>query len=108
MEISPGLHIAPVASAVVIGLSFAQLESGNGMQRLVNDLLARHVAGILPQGESGVIVDPLPFGERVELSGVRLAGHEVSVRVADGAYAVRIDGRSAGKGKIGRALELHW
>lgn len=74
----------------------------------VNDLLARHVAGLLPQGESGVIVDPLPFGERVELSGVRLAGHEVSVRVADGAYSVRIDGRGAGKGKIGRALELHW
>lgn len=74
----------------------------------VNDLLARHVAGILPQGATGVVVDPLPFGEQVELTGARLAGHEVSVRVGDGRFSVRIDGRRAGSGRIGRALELSW
>jgi hypothetical protein len=74
----------------------------------INDLLARHVAGVLPRGERGVVVDPLPFGGTTELTGAVVAGHRVEVRVRDGAFTVRIDGRSAGRSRVGRSLEIAW
>lgn len=74
----------------------------------VNDLLARHVAGLLPQGDVGLVVDPLPFGGSTELRGVVVAGHEVAVSIQDGAFRVRVDGRNAGRSHVGRALELRW
>lgn len=74
----------------------------------VNDLLVRHVAGLLPGGPDGFTVDPLPFGGRTVLDGVRLAGHAVSVRVTEGQYEVRVDGRRAGRGRVGQALEVRW
>ncbi|MEO8294208.1 MAG: hypothetical protein ABI613_01755, partial [Gemmatimonadota bacterium] len=74
----------------------------------VNDLLVRHVAGLLPRGEHGIVVDPLPFESSVSLTGARVAGHAVDVQVTSSGYAVRIDGRGAGRGKIGSAREFSW
>lgn len=74
----------------------------------VNDLLARHVAGLLPQGERGLLVDPLPFGGSTELRGVVVAGQEVTVRVREEAFEVRVNGRSAGRSRVGRPLEVRW
>jgi hypothetical protein len=72
----------------------------------INDLLARHVAGVLPQGEETLVVDPLPFGGSTELRGARVAGHRVDVVVRDGAFRVRVDGRQAGRSRVGGALEI--
>ncbi|MBK7716154.1 MAG: hypothetical protein IPI38_12145 [Gemmatimonadetes bacterium] len=74
----------------------------------VNDLLARHVAGLLPRGAEGMLVDPLPFGGRTELRGAVVAGHAVDVAVQDGRFEVRVEGRKAGTGRVGRALEVRW
>ena len=74
----------------------------------VNDLLARHVAGLLPRGAEGVLVDPLPFGGRTELRGAVVAGHTVDVAVQEGRFEVRVDGRRAGRGRVGGALEVRW
>ncbi|HXE57851.1 MAG TPA: hypothetical protein VNK43_07615 [Gemmatimonadales bacterium] len=75
----------------------------------VNDLMIRHVAGLLPAGERGVIVDPLPFGyELVELKGAVVAGRRIDVRVSGGRFRVRVDGREAGRGRLGEPLEVVW
>jgi hypothetical protein len=74
----------------------------------VNDLLVRHVAGVLPLGQAGMIVDPLPFNETVALSRLPVAGHLVDVSVDDGGFSIRVDRRPAGRGRIGQALRVHW
>jgi hypothetical protein len=74
----------------------------------VNDLLVRQMAGLLPRGERGFVVDPMPFGVDVELREARVAGHRVDIAVRDGAFRVRVDDRAAGRGIIGRALEVAW
>jgi mannosylglycerate hydrolase MGH1-like protein len=74
----------------------------------VNAVLARHVAGLLPQGEQGLLVDPLPFGETVSVTNARIAGHRVDLGLAGGRFRVRVDGRAAGQGRVGQALEIHW
>ena len=74
----------------------------------VNDLLARHVAGVLPRGDAGLVVDPLPFGGTTEFTGAMIAGHRVDVRIRDGGFTLRIDGRRAGQSRVGRALEIPW
>ena len=53
-------------------------------------------------------MDPLPFGYDVELTGAMVAGHQIDVAIRRGAFRVRVDGRAAGQGKIGRALEVRW
>jgi hypothetical protein len=74
----------------------------------VNDLLVRHVGGILPRGEQGVVIDPLPFGVNASFTGVPVAGQAVEVSVTASNYVVRIHGKRAGRGKIGVPLELSW
>lgn len=74
----------------------------------VNDLIVRHVAGVLPMGEEGVVFDPMPFGVPVRLSGVRVAGHRIDVEVSSGRYRARVDGRLAAAGRIGAPSEVRW
>jgi hypothetical protein len=74
----------------------------------VNDLIVRHLAGIHPRGEAGVTVDPLPFGVTASMTNVRISGHDVSVRIAPASYTVRVDGKAAGRGRIGQAREISW
>lgn len=74
----------------------------------VNDLLVRHLAGIQPRGAKGLVVDPLPFGVSARLSRLAIATHTVDVTVLPGSFLVRVDGKAAGKGKPGTALEIAW
>lgn len=74
----------------------------------VNDLLIRHVAGLLPRGENGIVVDPLPFGVNLSLERVFVAGHRVDLKVTESAFSVRVDGKTAGRGKVGTAREITW
>ena len=74
----------------------------------VNDLLVRHVAGLIPRGEAGIVVDPLPFGVGADLRNVRVAGHAVDVCRA-GRSLHGAGGRTlAGRSSIGRAVEVAW
>ncbi|MEO8199996.1 MAG: hypothetical protein ABI679_05675 [Gemmatimonadota bacterium] len=74
----------------------------------VNDLLVRHVAGLLPRGDDGIVVDPMPFGVNVSLTGAVVAGHSVDVAVSGAGFTVRVNGKSAGRGKVGVAREIAW
>ena len=74
----------------------------------VNDLLVRHLIGILPRGEVGITVDPFPFGLSARLGRVPVAGHRVDVTVSAEAFSVRVNGKSAGRGVIGTPLEIGW
>jgi len=62
------------------------------------DLFVRHVAGLLPQDDGSLIIDPLPMGlERYALRNVPFRGHRVDVlynETEGGAgLRVRVDGR---------------
>jgi hypothetical protein len=74
----------------------------------VNDLLLRHVAGILPRGREGLVIDPMPFGVDVACSRVVVAGRHIDVRVRDRSWRLRIDGREAGRGRVGHAGVFAW
>lgn len=74
----------------------------------VNDLLVRHVAGVLPQGEQGVRIDPLPFGVSATIRRLAIANHRLDVQVTPTSFTVRIDGKAAGRGKVGAPLEIGW
>src|SRR5574341_286521 len=75
----------------------------------VNDLIVSHVMGVLPHGPTGVTVHPLRVGiERATLAGLPVAGGGHSLRIAlDGPrFRVAVDGRAAGRGKIGEPLTI--
>jgi hypothetical protein len=74
----------------------------------VNDLIVRHLIGLEPRGASGMAIDPLPFGVSASLARVTIAGHMVDVTVAPTSYSVRVNGKPAGRGKIGTRLEIGW
>jgi len=61
----------------------------------VVDLIIKYVAGVRPQDDDRLVVDPLPFGlRRFSLDGVRYRGHDVSVTWRRGeGLAVSVDGR---------------
>ena len=74
----------------------------------VNDLIVRHLAGILPRGHAGISVDPFPFGLSATLSGAMVRGRRIDVKVTPHNFSVRINGRSAGRSRVGRPLEVGW
>ncbi len=73
----------------------------------VNDLIVSHVMGVLPHGATGVTIQPLRLGvARASLVGVAVAGHRLDVRLTDGRFAVAVDGRRAGRGRVGEPLTI--
>ncbi len=67
------------------------------------DLIIRHVAGV-DANESGVTVDPLPFGlEYAEITGVRVRGQTVDVRVQGDVVTATVDG-VATEGQLGTPM----
>ena len=74
----------------------------------VNDLILRHVLGIEPGGEAGLRVDPLPFGVTARANGISIGKHRIDVTIAPGSFAVQVNGKSAGKGRMGTPLEIRW
>ena len=69
----------------------------------VNDLIVQYVAGLHPR-DGGVQVDPLPLGlELVELTGARVRGATVNVRVTGSTLTVLVDGQSR-SGRVGEPM----
>jgi hypothetical protein len=74
----------------------------------VNDLVVRHLVGLEPRGENGITVDPLPFNVSASLKRVTIARRLVDVTVTPHAFSIRINGKAAGRGRIGMPLEVSW
>jgi hypothetical protein len=73
----------------------------------INDLIVTHLLGVLPHGDTGCTVHPLSLGvTAAAITGLRIAGHRVDVAVARGAFRVRVDGRGAGRGRVGEPLTV--
>jgi hypothetical protein len=69
------------------------------------DAVVQYVAGVRPH-ESGVTIDPMPFGlELVDLSGVRVRGRTVDVRVEGDRVTATIDGVRR-EGQVGAPMEI--
>ena len=59
-----------------------------------NDLILRHVVGIIPQ-TGGMTIDPLPLRlESIELTGLQLQGHTISVRIREERVSVTVDAQT--------------
>ncbi len=75
----------------------------------VNDLLVSHLVGVLPHGATGVTIHPLRLGvARAVVDDLPVARGRHRLRVAvDGArFSVRVDGRAAGRGRVGEPLTI--
>ncbi|MGV3616467.1 MAG: MGH1-like glycoside hydrolase domain-containing protein [Fimbriimonas sp.] len=58
------------------------------------DLYVRHVAGMTPQPDGSLVIDPLPLGlTHFALRNAPYAGRRVDVEFAGGQLTVRVDGR---------------
>lgn len=71
----------------------------------VADLILQYVAGVQPH-EGGVIIDPFPCGlEQLTLSGVRVRGRTIEVRIVGNRFTV-ISGGDRFESALGEAVEL--
>jgi hypothetical protein len=69
------------------------------------DAIVQYVAGVRPH-ESGLTIDPMPLGmELIELSGVRVRGHPVDVRIEGERITATIDGVGR-EGRVGVPMEI--
>ncbi|MGQ0713362.1 MAG: MGH1-like glycoside hydrolase domain-containing protein [Gemmatimonadaceae bacterium] len=69
------------------------------------DAIVQYVAGVRPH-ESGLTIDPMPMGlELAELSGVRVRGHPVDVRIEGERVTATIDGVGR-EGRLGAPMEI--
>jgi hypothetical protein len=73
----------------------------------VNDLIVSHLLGVLPHGETGLTIHPLPLGvESARIERLSVAGHRVDVSIAGPRYRVRVDARAAGQGRVGEPVTV--
>jgi hypothetical protein len=73
----------------------------------INDLIVSHLLGVLPHGETGLTVHPLPLGvESARIERLAVAGHRVDVSIAGQRYRVRVDARAAGQGRVGEPVTV--
>ena len=71
------------------------------------DLIVSHVMGMLPHGATGFTVHPLPLGVgAARVTQLPVAGHRVDVTISESRFAVRLDGRRAGGGRVGEPLTV--
>ena len=69
------------------------------------DAIVQYVAGVRPH-ESGLTIDPMPLGmELIELSGVRVRGHPIDVRIEGDRITATIDGIGR-DGRVGVPMEI--
>lgn len=87
------------------GRSSAHRWASDSTHSWVIDAIVQYVAGIRPH-EGGLTVDPMPFGlELVEVSGVRVRGHTLDVRVEGDRVTATIDGARR-DGRLGAPMEI--
>lgn len=73
----------------------------------INDLIVSHLLGVLPHGETGFTVHPLPLGvESARIERLSVGGHRVDVSIAGRRYRVRVDARAAGQGRVGEPVTV--
>jgi hypothetical protein len=73
----------------------------------INDLIVSHLLGVLPHGETGFTVHPLPLGvESARIERLSLGGHRVDVSISGRRYRVRVDARAAGQGRVGEPVTV--
>jgi len=73
----------------------------------INDLIVSHLLGVLPHGATGCTVHPLRLGvTRARVDGLAVAGHRLRVQVDGNRFQVAVDGRAAGKGRVGEAVTI--
>lgn len=73
----------------------------------INDSIVSHLLGVLPHGDTGFTVQPLPLGvAAARVTGLPVAGHRVDVTIARGEFRVRVDGRHAGRGLVSEPLTV--
>ena len=71
----------------------------------VNDLIIQYVMGVRPR-DGGIVIDPFPFGlEQAELTGVRVRGRSLAVRITRETVSVTADGETA-EGPLGTPIEV--
>jgi len=71
----------------------------------VADLIVQYAAGVRPH-EHGITVDPFPLGlDQLTLTGVRVRGRSLEVRVVGGKFTV-ISGGDRTESPLGEAVEL--
>jgi hypothetical protein len=71
----------------------------------VIDAIMQYVAGVQPH-EGGLTIDPMPFGmELVDLTGARVRGRDVDVRIEGERVTATIDGVRR-EGRVGTPMEI--
>jgi hypothetical protein len=64
------------------------------MHSYIADLILRYVAGLRPDADGNLTVDPLPFGlKRLAVDNLRIRGHEVALDMIGGRGRLTIDGK---------------
>jgi mannosylglycerate hydrolase MGH1-like protein len=73
----------------------------------VNDLIVQHLLGVLPHGATGVTIHPLALGVRWAVGdALPVAGHRLRIAVSGTRFRVAVDGRDAGRGRVGEPLTV--
>jgi hypothetical protein len=73
----------------------------------INDLIVSHLLGVLPHGETGLTVHPLRLGvTAARAEGLPVAGHTIDVSIRGGRFALAVDGRRAGRGRLGEPVSV--
>jgi hypothetical protein len=73
----------------------------------INDLCVSHLLGVLPHGVTGLTVHPLRLGiGAARLTGLPVSGHCVDVGIEAGRFEVRVDGKRAGRGRVGEPVSV--
>lgn len=75
------------------------------MHSYVVDLLVRYLCGLEVE-EGGIAVDPFPFGVDFRLEGVRVRGHELSIRRSGNHLRVEADGKIVYDGVVAGGVRL--
>lgn len=76
-------------------------------QAWLNDIIIRYVAGVRLRPD-GITIDPLPLGlDRLELSGVAIAGHRVDVTIDGPRCVATVDGAGY-RGSVGTPTDVTW
>ncbi len=76
-------------------------------QGWLNDIIIRYVAGVRLRPD-GITIDPLPLGlDRLELSGVAIAGHRVDVTIDGSRCVATVDG-APHHGSVGSPTDVMW
>jgi hypothetical protein len=87
------------------GRASVHRETSDVTHSWIIDAIVQYVAGVRPH-ESGLTIDPMPLGmELIELSGLRVRGHPVDVRIEGERITATIDGVGR-EGRVGVAMEI--